>query len=57
MNAHSLNKADAQNVTANNSTPGEFEKGPDVSRNETGYEIFTSTSPKMLRKESGPLAP
>lgn len=37
--AHSLNKADAQNVTMKKSTSVESEKGPDVSRNGTGYEI------------------
>lgn len=37
LDAHSLNEADAQNVTTNKSTPGEFEKGPNVSRNGTGY--------------------
>lgn len=57
MDAHSLNEADAQNVTTNKSTPGESEKGADVSRNGTGYEIHTNTSPNVLRKESGHLAP
>lgn len=57
MNAHSLNNRDAQNVTTNKSTPSESEKGPDVSRNGTGYEILTSTSPNVLRKGSGLLAP
>lgn len=37
--AHSLNNADAQNVTTNKSTSVESEKGPDVSRNGTGHEI------------------
>lgn len=57
MDTHSLNKADAQNVTTNKSTPGESEKGPDVSRNGTGYEILTSTNPNVLREEPGLLAP
>lgn len=54
MDAHSLNEADAENVTTNKSTPGESEKGP---RHGTGYEIHRSTSPNVLRKESGHLAP
>lgn len=55
--AHSLNEADAKNVTTNKSTPCESEKGAGVSRNGTGYEIHTSKSPNVLRKESGHLAP
>lgn len=57
MDAHSVNETDAQNITTNKSTPSESEKGPDVSRNGTGYEIHTSTSPNVLRKEFGHLAP
>lgn len=37
--AYSLNKVDAQNVTTNKSSSVESEKGPNVSRNGTGYEI------------------
>lgn len=57
MDAHSLDRADAQNVTTSNSPPSKPGKGPDVPRNGTGHGIFTRTSPNLLRKGSGPLAP
>lgn len=50
MDATSLNKADARSITANKSTCSESEKGPDVPRNEIGQDIFTSTSPNVLRR-------
>lgn len=57
LDAHYLNKADARNVITNKSTSSESENGPDVPRNGTGHDIFTSTSPNVLRKDLGPLAP
>lgn len=57
--AHSLKKADAPDVTTDESIPSESitERGLDVPTNGTRPDIFTSTSPTVLRKDAGPLAP
>lgn len=57
--AHSLKKADAPDLTTDESIPSESitERGPKVPTNGTGPDIFTSTTPTVLRKDAGPLVP
>ena len=57
--AHSLKKADAPDVTTDESIPTKSipERDPDVPTNGTGPDIFTSTTPIVLSKDAGPPAP